>query len=92
MLASHLSGTLGFEAVHVNAAGLRGASNPEVLAYAMAEDRIVMTSNADDFRANDFRKLARLAAGHPAWPCCSMRSVANSRSRSGQNLRTLLMQ
>lgn len=60
MLAAHLSGMLGFDAVHVNTVGLRGASDPDVLAYAVAEDRIVMTSNAVDFR-----KLARHAAGHP---------------------------
>jgi predicted nuclease of predicted toxin-antitoxin system len=60
MLASHLSGMHGFDAVHVNTVGLRGASDPEVLAYAIAEDRIVMTSNADDFR-----RLARHAVNHP---------------------------
>jgi predicted nuclease of predicted toxin-antitoxin system len=60
MLAAHLSLGLGFDAVHVNAVGLRGASDPEVLAYAVAEDRIIMTNNADDFR-----KLARRTPDHP---------------------------
>ena len=60
MLASHLSGTHGFDAVHVNDAGLRGASDPEVLTYAMVENRIVVTSNADGFR-----RLARGATDHP---------------------------
>jgi predicted nuclease of predicted toxin-antitoxin system len=48
------------DAVHVNAVGLRGASDPEVLAYAVAEGRVVMTNNADDFRA-----LMRALPGHP---------------------------
>lgn len=60
MLASWLTGTLGFDAVHVNDVGLRGASDPAVLAYAVAERRVVMTSNADDFR-----KLMRAVPGHP---------------------------
>ena len=60
MLASHLSGTHGFDTIHVNTAGLRGASDTDVLAYAMVEDRIVMTNNADDFR-----KLARQVPNHP---------------------------
>ena len=60
MLASHLGMTHGFDAVHVSAVGLRCGSDQEVLAFAMAEDRIVMTSNADDFR-----KLARHAEAHP---------------------------
>jgi predicted nuclease of predicted toxin-antitoxin system len=60
MLASHLSMTHGFDAVHASAVGLRGASDAVVLAYATAEDRIVVTSNADDFR-----KLARHSEAHP---------------------------
>jgi predicted nuclease of predicted toxin-antitoxin system len=60
MLASHLSMTHGFDAVHVHTVGLRGASDAKLLAYATDEDRIIMTSNADDFR-----KLVRHAAAHP---------------------------
>jgi predicted nuclease of predicted toxin-antitoxin system len=60
MLASHLIATHGFDAVHVNTVGLRGASDRDVLDYAIAQDRIVVTSNADDFR-----KLAQHAAAHP---------------------------
>jgi predicted nuclease of predicted toxin-antitoxin system len=60
MLASYLSGTHGFDAVHVNDAGLRGAIDPVMLAYATADDRIVMTNNLEDFR-----KLARRAEAHP---------------------------
>jgi predicted nuclease of predicted toxin-antitoxin system len=60
MLALHLRATHGFDAVHVNAVGLRGAPDPRVLAYATVEDRIIVTSNADDFR-----KLARRATAHP---------------------------
>ena len=48
------------DAVHVNQVGLRGASDPEVLAYAVAEGRVVVTNNADDFRA-----LMRAVPGHP---------------------------
>jgi hypothetical protein len=59
MLASHLTGTHGFDAVHLNSAGLRGANDVDVLAYAVANDRIVMTSNADDYR-----KLARNTVAH----------------------------
>jgi len=40
--------------------GLRGASDADILARAIAEDRIIMTSNADDFR--------RLGARTPAHP------------------------
>jgi len=60
MLAAHLIGTHGFDAVHVNDVGLRGASDPVVLAYATAEDRVIVTNNADDFR-----RLARTADRHP---------------------------
>ncbi len=60
MLALHLRATHGFDAVHVNAVGLRGAPDPRVLAYAIAEDRIIVTSNTDDFR-----RLARRAGAHP---------------------------
>jgi predicted nuclease of predicted toxin-antitoxin system len=55
VLASRLG-----DALHVNEVGLRGASDPEVLAYAVAEGRVVMTNNADDFR-----KLMRAVPGHP---------------------------
>ena len=40
--------------------GLRGASDADILARAIAEDRIIMTSNADDFR--------RLGARTPTHP------------------------
>jgi predicted nuclease of predicted toxin-antitoxin system len=60
MVASHLSNTHGFDAVHVNTVGLHGASDPEVLAYATAGDRIIVTSNV-----GDFRKLARHVEVHP---------------------------
>lgn len=60
VLASHLVNALGFDAVHVNATGLRAAPAPDVLAFAVAENRIVMTSNGDDFR-----KLVRGVSDHP---------------------------
>jgi predicted nuclease of predicted toxin-antitoxin system len=60
MLAPHLSMTHGFDAVHVNEVGSRGASDQLVLAFATEENRIVVTSNEDDFRT-----LARHAGAHP---------------------------
>ena len=59
-LARHLRAVHGFDAVHVQERGLKGASDPDVLALAVAEDRIVMTGNADDFR--------RLGARTPKHP------------------------
>ena len=47
-------------AVHVQELGLRDASDAKILARAIAEDRIIVTSNADDFR--------RLGAQTPAHP------------------------
>lgn len=59
-LAHHLRALHGYEAVHVNEIGLQGASDPDVLARAVAEDRIVVTSNAEDFR-----QLGRRTPEHP---------------------------
>ena len=59
-LAHHLRTVHGYEAVHVNEIGLQGASDPEVLARAVAENRIVVTSNAEDFR-----QLGRRTPDHP---------------------------
>jgi predicted nuclease of predicted toxin-antitoxin system len=59
-LARHLRTTLGFDAVHVNEVGLNGASDATVLARAIAERRIILTSNGIDFR-----KLGRRAPDHP---------------------------
>ena len=59
-LAHHLRAVHGYEAVHVNEIGLQGASDPDVLARAVAEDRIVVTSNAEDFR-----QLGRRMPDHP---------------------------
>ena len=50
LLARHLRTAHGFDAVHVQELGLRGASDADILGRAVAEDRIIMTSNADDFR------------------------------------------
>jgi len=44
--------------VHVQELGLCGASDADVLARAISEDRITVTSNAEDFR--------RLGARTPA--------------------------
>jgi predicted nuclease of predicted toxin-antitoxin system len=60
LLADHLRTKHGFDAVHVQELGMRGASDANVLARAIAEDRIVMTGNADDFR-----KLGAQTAAHP---------------------------
>ena len=50
----------GFDAVHVQELGLRGVSDADLLARAVAENRIVMTGNADDFR-----KLGARTPRHP---------------------------
>ncbi len=52
--------THGYDAVHVNEVGLQGALDEAILRYAIAEHRIVITNNGDDFR-----RLARRQPGHP---------------------------
>ena len=64
---------MGFDAVHVQELGLRGASDADILARAIAEDRIIMTSNADDFR--------RLGARTPAHPGLAVMLDAVGRAR-----------
>jgi predicted nuclease of predicted toxin-antitoxin system len=59
-LARHLRLRHGYDAVHVNEVGLQGARDDDVLARAVAEGRIVVTSNGDDFR-----RLGRRAPSHP---------------------------
>ena len=59
-LAHHLRAVHGYEAVHVNEIGLQGAADPNVLARAVADDRIVVTNNAEDFR-----QLGRRTPDHP---------------------------
>jgi predicted nuclease of predicted toxin-antitoxin system len=73
LLAHYLRKVHGFDAMHVQELGLRGASDPSVLARAIAEDRIVMTSNADDFR--------KLGAGTPAHPGLAVMLDAVGRSQ-----------
>jgi predicted nuclease of predicted toxin-antitoxin system len=60
MLARHLRMAHGFDAVHVQELGLRGFPDADLLARAIGEDRIIVTSNADDFR-----KLGSRASTHP---------------------------
>ena len=60
LLARHLRTAHGFDAVHVQELGLRGASDTDILARAIADDRIIVTSNAGDFR--------RLGARTPTHP------------------------
>ena len=60
LLARHLRTAHGFDAVHVQELGLRGASDADILARAIADDRIIVTSNAEDFR--------RLGARTPTHP------------------------
>jgi predicted nuclease of predicted toxin-antitoxin system len=63
LLARHLRTAHGFDAVHVQELGLRGASDADILAHGIADDRIIVTSNAEDFR-----RLAAQTPGHPgAW-------------------------
>jgi predicted nuclease of predicted toxin-antitoxin system len=50
----------GLDAVHVRDRGLLGANDHRVLDVAFAEDRILVTSNVDDFV-----KLARARELHP---------------------------
>ena len=69
-LAHHLRAVHGYEAVHVNEIGLQGVSDPDVLARAVAEDRIVVTNNAEDFR-----QLGRRTPDHPGLRSCSTRSA-----------------
>lgn len=60
VLVTYMVNTLGVDAVHVHAAGLTGASDDAVIAYAVREDRIVMTANGEDFR-----RLAKAVVDHP---------------------------
>ena len=60
LLARHLRTAHGVDALHVQELGLRGASDADILARAIADDRIIVTSNAEDFR--------RLGARTPARP------------------------
>jgi predicted nuclease of predicted toxin-antitoxin system len=73
LLARHLRTAHGFDAVHVQELGLRGASDADILARAIAEDRIIMTSNADDFR--------KLGARTPAHPGLAVMLHAVGRAR-----------
>ncbi len=59
-LARHLRFALGMDAVHVSEVGLAGASDTAVLAHAMTEHRVIITSNGQDFR-----KLGQRRPGHP---------------------------
>ncbi len=59
-LAEHLRGVHGYDAVHVNEIGLSGASDSDVLIRAVAEDRVIMTADG-----NDFRRLGRRMPSHP---------------------------
>ena len=50
----------GIDAVHARERGLLGATDPEVLRHAFADDRILATANVDDFVG-----LARGCELHP---------------------------
>lgn len=63
-VASRL-GALGHDAVHVRDLGLGGAPDEDVLARAVAEERVVVTENAADFVALLER---RTAMGMPLTP------------------------
>jgi hypothetical protein len=73
LLARHLRTAHGFDAVHVRELGLRGASDADILARAIAADRIIVTSNADDFR--------KLGARTPAHPGLAVMLDAVGRAR-----------
>jgi predicted nuclease of predicted toxin-antitoxin system len=57
LLVRHLPTAHGFDAIHVEELGLRGVSDADLLARAITEDWIIVTSNPDDFR-----KLGRTGA------------------------------
>jgi predicted nuclease of predicted toxin-antitoxin system len=59
LLAHHLASVHGFDAVHVRDCGLLGAPDEDVLAQAIMENRVVVTSNGADFR-----KLGARTPGH----------------------------
>jgi predicted nuclease of predicted toxin-antitoxin system len=59
-IAQELRMKHGYDALHVNEVGLQGAADGAVLSYAVAENRVLITNNG-----NDFRKLARRAPNHP---------------------------
>jgi predicted nuclease of predicted toxin-antitoxin system len=59
-IAQELRTKYGYDALHVNEVGLQGAADRAVLSYAVAENRVVITNNGDDFR-----KLARRRPDHP---------------------------
>ena len=62
--ARHLRLRHGYDAVHVNEVGLQGARDDDLLARAVAEGRIVMTSNGEDFRRLGRRAPSPSGIGH----------------------------
>jgi predicted nuclease of predicted toxin-antitoxin system len=72
-LALHLRHAMGFDAVHVNAVGLAGATDADVVARAIAEDRVIITGNGDDFR--------KLGRRHPSHPGLAIITDAGGRAR-----------
>ena len=60
-VARHLCEQFCFDAIAVRDRGLLGASDPEVLNYAVAEDRILVTANIRDFEK--FASLVEVHAG-----------------------------
>jgi predicted nuclease of predicted toxin-antitoxin system len=58
--------SLGHDVLTVQAAGNSGKSDPEVLAFAIADDRAVLTQNR-----RDFVKLHRSQPAHPGMIICS---------------------
>jgi predicted nuclease of predicted toxin-antitoxin system len=70
LLARHLRTAHGFDAVHVQELGLRGALDADILARAIADDRIIVTSNT-----HDFRKLGARTPRIRDWRSCSTRSA-----------------
>lgn len=59
-IALHLNATGRHDAAHPLHVGRRGASDDQVLAWCIAEDRVIVTQNA-----RDFRRLARRVELHP---------------------------
>jgi predicted nuclease of predicted toxin-antitoxin system len=83
LLARHLRTAHGFDAVHVQELGLRGASDADILARAIADDRIIVTSNAEDFR-----RLGARTPTHPG-PAIMLDAVGRAQQQTlGSDSRT----
>jgi predicted nuclease of predicted toxin-antitoxin system len=75
----------GIDACHVRDRGILGATDHEVLERAFLEDRILVTSNVDDFvKLARAREITQASCSSSVQACCAMNrsrsSVKSSRS------------